>query len=294
VPREHPLLNVNSAWTNEQASLCRNWIASCLHRRPEGLQRHHAERHAAHRPASYTAGSPQSATTDDDNIGDMSSQEQSAKKARRVSAQGKRPTPPLEALPEPKLLHGGQLTNEEHKLERSPEPLDLRVCISQGRKHGRPDYSSNQSDHLGPCEEQNILAAVRMAAMRSATTRTAIRAVCIDKCVVHMPQGDNDPSDGQSSSSCRRRSALSTSFEQSIQSFCMMCSELLLRCQARCDSSDWTVKEAAAPCQLRCSAQSMKRAAFGCGTTRAVMQFKPRCAPFVLDPIPQYGNAKWS
>jgi hypothetical protein len=57
-----------------------------------------------------------SATTDDDDIGDFSSQEAS----RRVSAQGKRPAAPLEALPEPKLLHGGQLTNEEHKLARFP------------------------------------------------------------------------------------------------------------------------------------------------------------------------------
>jgi hypothetical protein len=73
----------------------------------------------------------------------------------------------------------------------------------------------------------NRLAAVRMAAMRSATTtfatRTEIRAFCIDKCVVCMPQGDIDPSDGQSSSSvCCRHSdhALSTSFEQSIQYCC--------------------------------------------------------------------------
>jgi hypothetical protein len=94
-------------------------------------------------------GTPLSATTDDDNTGDLSSQEQSAKKARRVSAQGKRPAAPLEALPEPKLLHGGQLTNEEHKLARSPEPLDLRVYISQGRKNAKPAYSSNQSDYLG-------------------------------------------------------------------------------------------------------------------------------------------------
>jgi hypothetical protein len=148
-----------------------------------------------------------SATTDDDDIGDFLSQEAS----RRVSAQGKRPAAPLEALPEPKLLQGDTLANEEHMLERSPEPLDLRVCISQGRKNAKPNYSSNQSDYLGPREEQNRLAAVRMAAMRSATTKTAIRAFCIDKCVVCMPQGDIDPSDGHSSSSlCCRRSALST------------------------------------------------------------------------------------
>jgi hypothetical protein len=52
-----------------------------------------SRRKAGDTPASsaYSAGSRHSATTDDDNIGDFSSQEASARKARRVSAQGKRP-----------------------------------------------------------------------------------------------------------------------------------------------------------------------------------------------------------
>jgi hypothetical protein len=232
-----------------------------------------SRRKAGDTPASsaYTAGSRHSATTDDVDIGDFSSQEASAKEARRVSAQGKRPAAPLEALPEPKLLHGDTLPNEEHKLERSPEPLDLRVYISKGRKSAKPAYSSNQSDYLGfkPAQRDEQTGGGEVGGggedgggedcngeVRDKNSNSCfIRAFCIEKCVVCMTQGDIDPSDGQSSSSlCCRRSALSKKQCGTIHSvllLLMMRSELLLRCQARCDRSDWTVKAATAPCQPR-------------------------------------------
>lgn len=108
-------------------------------------------RKAGGTPASsaYSSGSRHSTTTDDDDIGELSSQEPSAKKARRVSAQGKRPAAPLEALPDPVLLIGDALTKAARQLQQSPEPLDLRVYISQGRTNAKPAYKSNQSDYLG-------------------------------------------------------------------------------------------------------------------------------------------------